>query len=241
MNFLVLLEKHQNAILGTLIVHILIFVWLNIQNVSFYVIQPKEKILATLDFTNSKNNLTIKEKDSKENFSNNEVIVANAASNYDQEKEISASQKKALEEKVIKGVKKFEMKQFNDFGKDNPVMDNLQVENKKAKDNSGGETVNKSLKKTSNATAKYFCKNRNMILQKTPSYLCNQTGVVRLTIKVNPKGEVTDCKVDNSETNTSNQCLIENAINYAKNWKFNQDFSSAQRQEGWIEFIYLSQ
>ena len=28
MNFLVLLEKHQNAILGTLIVHILIFVWL---------------------------------------------------------------------------------------------------------------------------------------------------------------------------------------------------------------------
>ena len=40
MNFLVLLEKHQNAILGTLIVHILIFVWLNIQNVSFYVIQP---------------------------------------------------------------------------------------------------------------------------------------------------------------------------------------------------------
>ena len=43
MNFLVLLEKHQNAILGTLIVHILIFVWLNIQNVSFYIIQPKEK------------------------------------------------------------------------------------------------------------------------------------------------------------------------------------------------------
>ena len=241
MNFLVLLEKHQNAILGTLIVHILIFVWLNIQNVSFYVIQPKEKILATLDFTTSKNNLTIKEKDSKENFSNNEVIVANAASNYDQEKEISASQKKALEEKVIKGVKKFEMKQFNDFGKDNPVMVNLKVENKKTKDNLGDETVNKSLKKTSNATAKYFCKNRNMILQKTPSYLCNQTGVVRLTIKVNPKGEVTDCKVDNSETNTSNQCLIENAINYAKNWKFNQDFSSAQRQEGWIEFIYLSQ
>ena len=51
MNFLVLLEKHQNAILGTLIVHILIFVWLNIQNVSFYIIQPKEKVLATLDLS----------------------------------------------------------------------------------------------------------------------------------------------------------------------------------------------
>lgn len=239
MNFLVLLEKHQNAILGTLIVHILIFVWLNIQNVSFYIIQPKEKVLATLDFTTPENNLIPKE--SKEVFSNNEVVVTNAASNYNQEKDMSGSQKKALAEKVIQDVKKFEKKQFNDFGKDNPVIDNSHLENEKIKENSISKTVNKSLKKTSNATAKYFCENRNMILQKIPSYLCNQTGKVRLTIKVNPKGEVTDCKVDNSETNTSNQCLIENAINYAKNWKFNQDFSSTQRQEGWIEFIYLSQ
>jgi len=239
MNFLVLLEKHQNAILGTLIVHILIFVWLNIQNVSFYIIQPKEKVLATLDFTSPENNLNPKK--IKENFTDNEIVVTNAASNYDQEKDMSASQKKALEEKVIEDVKEFEKKQFNDFGKDNPVKDNSPLENEKIKDNSISKTVNKSLKKTSNATAKYFCENRNMILQKIPSYLCNQTGTVRLTIKVNPKGEVTDCKVDNSETSTSNQCLIENAINYAKNWKFNQDFSSTQRQEGWIEFIYLSQ
>jgi len=239
MNFLVLLEKHQNAILGTLIVHILIFVWLNIQNVSFYIIQPKEKVLATLDFTTPENNLIPKE--TKENYSDNEVEVTNAASNYDKEEDMSASQKKALEDKVIEDVKKFEKKQFNDFGKDNPVLENSPHENEKIKDNSISKTVNKSLKKTSNATAKYFCENRNMILQKIPSYLCNETGTVRLTIKVNPKGEVTDCKVDNSKTNTFNQCLIENAINYAKNWKFNQDFSSTLRQEGWIEFIYLSQ
>jgi len=239
MNFLVLLEKHQNAILGTLIVHILIFVWLNIQNVSFYIIQPKEKVLATLDFTTPENNLIPKE--TKENYSDNEVEVTNAASNYDKEEDMSASQKKALEDKVLEDVKKFEKKQFNDFGKDNPVLDNSPHKNEKIKDNSISKTVNKSLKKTSNATAKYFCENRNMILQKIPSYLCNETGTVRLTIKVNPKGEVTDCKVDNSKTNTFNQCLIENAINYAKNWKFNQDFSSTLRQEGWIEFIYLSQ
>ena len=235
MNFLVLLEKHQNAILGTLIVHILIFVWLNIQNVSFYVIQPKEKILATLDFTTSENNLIIK--DSKENSPNNEVKVTNAASNYGQEKEMTASQKKALAQRVINDVKNFEKKQFNDFGKDNPVIEN----SKKVKENSDNKIVNKSLKKTSNATAKYFCENRNMIIQKIPSYLCNETGTVRLNIKVNQKGEVIDCRVDNTTTNTSNECLIENAINYAKNWKFNQNFSSTQRQVGWIEFIYLSQ
>ena len=34
MKFLVLIEKHQNAIIGTLIIHVLIFVWFNIQNIS---------------------------------------------------------------------------------------------------------------------------------------------------------------------------------------------------------------
>ena len=57
MKFLVLIEKHQNAIIGALIIHVLIFVWLNIQNISFYVIQPKEKVLATLDFRESKSTL----------------------------------------------------------------------------------------------------------------------------------------------------------------------------------------
>ena len=150
---------------------------------------------------------------------------------------MTASQKKALAQRVINDVKNFEKKQFNDFGKDNPVIEN----SKKVKENSDNKIVNKSLKKTSNATAKYFCENRNMIIQKIPSYLCNETGTVRLNIKVNQKGEVIDCRVDNTTTNTSNECLIENAINYAKNWKFNQNFSSTQRQVGWIEFIYLSQ
>ena len=80
-----------------------------------------------------------------------------------------------------------------------------------------------------------------MRVQQIPSYMCNETGTVRLNIKVSPKGEVTDCKIDDALTNTSNSCLIKNALNYAKNWKFNQDFSKTQKQIGWIEFIYISQ
>ena len=54
MKLLAAIEKNQNAIIGALIIHVLIFVWLNIQNISFYVIQPKEKIVATFDFTQPK-------------------------------------------------------------------------------------------------------------------------------------------------------------------------------------------
>ena len=236
MNFLVLIEKYQNAIIGALIVHVLIFVWLNVQNVSFYVIQPKEKIVATLDFTEK---LIVP---TAENRINNSLIedveLTNSASNYDQKKEISASQKEYLSQEVIDEVKNYEKKQFDDFGKDNPtIKEKAKVQEIVA----GNEIVNKSLGKTSNATAKYFCKDRNMRVQQIPSYMCNETGTVRLNIKVSPKGEVTDCKIDDALTNTSNSCLIKNALNYAKNWKFNQDFSKTQKQIGWIEFIYISQ
>lgn len=236
MNILVLIEKYQNAIIGTLIVHVLIFVWLNVQNVSFYVIQPKEKIVATLDFTEKLIEPTSKNKINNSLIKSVELI--NSASNYDQKKEISASQKKYLSQEVIDEVKNYEKKQFDDFGKDNPTIKEKVKVQKIIPEN---EIVNKSLGKTSNATAKYFCKDRNMRVQQIPSYMCNETGTVRLNIKVSPKGEVTDCKIDDALTNTSNSCLIKNALNYAKNWKFNQDFSKTQRQIGWIEFIYISQ
>ena len=234
MNFLVLIEKYQNAIIGALIVHVLIFVWLNVQNISFYVIQPKEKIVATLDFTEKLIGPTA------ESRINNSLIedveLTNSASNYDQKKEISASQKKYLSQEVIDEVKNYEKKQFDDLGKDNPT-----IKEKVQEIVAENEIVNRSLGKTSNATAKYFCEDRNMRVQQIPSYMCNETGTVRLNIKVSPKGEVTDCKIDNALTNTSNNCLLKNALNYAKSWKFNQDFSKTQKQIGWIEFIYISQ
>ena len=32
-------------------IHVFIFAWLNMQHISFYTIKPKEKVVATLDFT----------------------------------------------------------------------------------------------------------------------------------------------------------------------------------------------
>jgi hypothetical protein len=117
---LVLVEKHQNAIIGALIIHVLIFVWLNIQNISFYVIQPKEKILATLDFTESKNTLEKPKQEQKKYFE--KAKETNAASNYEQNKEISASQKKDLAEKIMNDVKNYEQNQFKDLSSDNPIL-----------------------------------------------------------------------------------------------------------------------
>ena len=88
---------------------------------------------------------------------------------------------------------------------------------------------------------KYFLKNRYTIRKKIPSYLCNNEGVVRLNVKVNQKGIITECSVNNEYSNTTNECLINSAINYVKKWKFNPDYNDSQKATGWIEFVYLSQ
>ena len=81
MKILLFIEKHQNAIAGTLIVHVLVFVWLNIQQISFYTIQPKEKVVATLDF--SLEELDEIENKYQDQDENEPVNLYNFTSNFD--------------------------------------------------------------------------------------------------------------------------------------------------------------
>ena len=237
MKLLVYIEKYQNAIIGTLLIHVLVFVWLNIQSVSFYVIKPIEKTVATLDYTEQELNEIIEQEINNEKLV--EVNVTNVSSNFDQNKPLDKSQKEQLKEDVIKDLKKFEEDQFNELNKDNPTLLN-NPEEKKEKLNEN-TVINKSVEKMAAASTKYLLKDRHMIYQKIPSYLCNAYGVVRIDIKVNQKGIVTDCKVNSKHTNTTNDCLIDNAIEYTKQWRFNSDFNQSIRASGWVEFVYLSQ
>ena len=148
MKFLALIEKNQNAIIGALIIHVLVFVWLNIQNISFYVIQPKEKTIATFDFTEITKQ--INNIDDKGNEPIAPIKLTNAASNYDQNQELSASQKQQLEQQIINEVKNYEQSQFQELGEDNPILKSKNfLESKK---NQEDDILYKSLAKSSSAT-----------------------------------------------------------------------------------------
>tara|TARA_B100001287_G_scaffold42039_1_gene31100 strand:- start:2055 stop:2765 length:711 start_codon:yes stop_codon:yes gene_type:complete len=236
MKLLFYVEKYQNAILGTLLIHVLIFVWLNIQNVSFYVIKPIEKTVTIIDYSNEE----IKEIIENENGSKNKdpIEFTNVSSNFDQTKSLNETQKKLLEKDVLEDLKKFEADEFKMLDADNPSLTQATIESEKNNEN---EIFNKSAEKMSTATAKYFVKDRHMTYQKIPSYLCNSSGIVRIDIKVNQKGNIVDYKINYNNTNTKNECLIKNAINYTKQWRFNSNYNQNLRVPGWIEFVYLSQ
>ncbi|OFZ56621.1 MAG: hypothetical protein A3D92_10660 [Bacteroidetes bacterium RIFCSPHIGHO2_02_FULL_44_7] len=73
-----------------------------------------------------------------------------------------------------------------------------------------------------------------------PGYMCGRgAGSVTIRIKVNQNGNVTDASYSASESQGANQCMIDNALKYAKMSRFN--FSSKTSQSGFIRYTFVSQ
>ena len=49
-----------------------------------------------------------------------------------------------------------------------------------------------------------------------------------IKIKVNQKGNVVTTDIDEQKTNTKNDCLRNEALKYAKRWRFNQNKTVAR-------------
>ncbi|MHA7842163.1 MAG: hypothetical protein ACX93I_02510 [Winogradskyella sp.] len=85
------------------------------------------------------------------------------------------------------------------------------------------------------STLTYSLVGRTMQDYDIPRYLCERGGKIVVNIVVNGKGIVTDASV-NGSSNSSNQCLINRAIEYAKEVQF--DSSSKTKQIGTITFLF---
>lgn len=71
-----------------------------------------------------------------------------------------------------------------------------------------------------------------------PIYTCIEGGKVVINIEVDGSGNVTNANFNAKASNTSNGCLVENAITYAYKAKFNSDNNSLQK--GTITYLFQS-
>lgn len=85
------------------------------------------------------------------------------------------------------------------------------------------------------STLTYSLVGRTMQDYDIPRYLCERGGKIVVNIVVNGKGIVTDASV-NGSSNSSNQCLINRALEYAKEALF--DSSDKNEQIGTITFLF---
>lgn len=89
----------------------------------------------------------------------------------------------------------------------------------------------------SKSSISFSLKNRDKIHIPIPIYLCEEDGKIVINITVNAKGNVTDAYTNTSST-SENKCLIEHALDYAKQSRFSSD-ASKNSQIGSITFYFI--
>lgn len=94
-------------------------------------------------------------------------------------------------------------------------------------------TNNLAAKRTS---VSYSLVNRNNYKLPPPIYTCIEGGKVVINIVVNELGYVMDANFNERSSNTSNGCLVENAIAYALKSRFNS--SDKKSQKGSITYLF---
>jgi hypothetical protein len=82
---------------------------------------------------------------------------------------------------------------------------------------------------------------RNHTYLPIPIYKCQGSGKVVLLITVDQKGNVENASIVDSESTTSEECLVETAIGSARISRFNADFSAPKEQKGTLTYIFVAQ
>lgn len=250
MNFFEYIEQHKFSILITVGVHIVIFVWLNLQLVVSVPYVANERVVMQLDFSETEEEVEEPEnlENNEENLENSTSPLTNVTANANQEKTTYTNQsfsKTQADQEVLDELKRLESEEFNSIehpeeNNEDKQQDKETVDKALVRKNAD-ENENASYGNDVKATASYYLPNRKPQRKPTPSYKCKAQGIVTITIKVNQKGSVVSTSIDESKTNTQNECLRSEAVIYAKRWRFTQDFNDEARKEGWIKFTYASQ
>ena len=82
----------------------------------------------------------------------------------------------------------------------------------------------------------YSLINRNGLRLPPPIYTCIEGGKVVVNIEVNNNGQVIDADFNAKSSNTSNGCLVENAVTYALKARFSSHVRASQK--GTITYIF---
>ena len=91
-----------------------------------------------------------------------------------------------------------------------------------------------------NTTLSYQLKDRRAVSLPNPVYTCEGFGKIVISIVVNGKGEIKDAKFNPTLSSTTNQCLIDSALDYARRSLFSEELSR-EKQLGTISYNFPGQ
>lgn len=90
-----------------------------------------------------------------------------------------------------------------------------------------------------NSSVSYFLQDRYALYLPNPVYTCPNQGTIVVHITVDNLGKVIHTNVDNLQSTTKDKCLKEQALEYAKQAKFDTSESSNTTQQGTITYRFI--
>lgn len=104
------------------------------------------------------------------------------------------------------------------------------------------EAERKSAVNFKGATRIYYdLPGRHHVYLPLPIYKCQGAGKIVLNIEISQTGDVTKALIIAEESTTSDECLMETAVNTALISRFNSDINAPRIQKGQLTYIFVAQ
>ncbi|MFN3916946.1 MAG: hypothetical protein ACK4K0_04305 [Flavobacteriales bacterium] len=265
--------KNKVSIITTLMIHIVLIVVLHETYISYPIYQNQLQEIASYDFREEvqQDEEMLIDPMNMEEYESVKLMNVTANSNLEKTTYTSSTDgggvnKAKVEEQVWKELRDLEAKEYQrakvergeigagDGGKgQNTLQSSTFGDNKSTKTDKeiDKNLIKEGVKENENAgygkeiaaTATLELKGRHALALGKPAYKCKVEGVVVVTIRVNRKGEVTSADIDESRTNTQNDCLRNEALKYARDkikTRINQNFEAETTQTGAIIYRYVA-
>jgi hypothetical protein len=130
--------------------------------------------------------------------------------------------------------------ELSSYSKINKVIAMRSAEKRKSTASNGDNSSNKTGVNSSvnrNSSVSYSLKDRKDQHLPPPVYLCEENGKIVINISVNSSGAVVDTSVNKAASTSSNECLVDSALEYARDARFNS--AASANQIGTITYIFV--
>lgn len=238
------------AIVFAVLVHVVVVFYCFFGRISFEPIERSH--LLELDFTVPEEEVLSEEE--LENELDQTVPlgkqVSNATANQQKEKSTytnSRTNQSDLDDEVWQETKDLEKQIMDEIGLTERLKENKEIDERaKVSEHSVKEDVEQNDdaelgRDAGVTTADYSLTDRKPLRDRKPSYNALESGRVHIDIKVTRKGSISSVTFNRSRSTTDNDYLIEQALKYAKRWRFTQDFNAPMLQKGYIVFTFVEQ
>lgn len=231
------------AILATIVLHILVFLSFNLTKIQSELTVFSDAAILELDFRESEEiekmllppeqNIDESNQDIKDLMQDIQDIRKKSRTNFSESR---------INQEIENEVIERNNQSLNEKNKKKESGTNSSIKETPTKEN---ETQDKSAEAENSYAGKVtrYCNVQGReCYTVAPSYTCKGGGQVQIDIKVDKIGSVKSVKVNTANTTTTNECILNQALDYAKRTtKVSSDLKGEHANSGYIIYNFVSQ